>query len=151
MKLQSVTEFILLRSEDLDAANPELYKEELLNIKRYAEFLTQPLALWQFIPCTPEGVPMEEPEKPTELWNSPEQDSQLWADYNYRMDAYNQAKDRCYFKGFEYVRLNNGFMVRNAFFKLYHYDFESSKVEDLLRYGSPIELTPAAEKLILGN
>ena len=65
MKLITMTDFVLLRSE-----TPEEPIFKLIHgakhfelCENYANFLKQPLELWMFVPCDEDGKVFEEPEE----------------------------------------------------------------------------------------
>ncbi|MDV3474571.1 hypothetical protein [Elizabethkingia meningoseptica] len=67
-KLIPVTEFTLQKCKFLETESNDDLKLNmeshfaLLSIRRYAQFLKQPLALWMFVPCDEDGKPLEEPK-----------------------------------------------------------------------------------------
>ena len=76
--LISMTDFVF--KQDCDALIGQ--RQAFLNIVNYAEFITQPLELWMFVPCVDNEV------------------------FNYskhgNKEQYNEAKERCLFEGFTY-------------------------------------------------
>lgn len=57
------SEFIGIESNDDLKLNMESHFA-LLSIRRYAQFLKPPLALWMFIACDEDGKPLEECNEP---------------------------------------------------------------------------------------
>ncbi|MCT4153225.1 hypothetical protein HZP59_18510 [Elizabethkingia anophelis] len=108
-KLIPMTDFTLQKCKFLEIESNDDLKLNmeshfaLLSIRRYAQFLKQPLALWMFVPCDENNVPLEKPVAPKNFWESDEQDSQLWAQYQYDIDMYEKAKSRVIFEGFRIV------------------------------------------------
>ena len=99
-------------------------------ICRYAKFLKQPLTIWMFVPCDLHGNVQEE--------KKPFQDKYY---------EYQEAKERCLFKGFE---MDNSFVThksRNSFFYPISCLHEQT-IEDLVKYN--LELTTTAQKEIFG-
>ena len=99
-------------------------------ICRYAKFIKQPLALWMFVPCDLHGNVLEE--------KKPFQDKYY---------EYQEARERCLFKGFE---MDNSFVTHkshNSFFYPISCLHEQT-IEDLVKYN--LELTTTAQKEIFG-
>ncbi|MDV3952146.1 hypothetical protein CMT57_09270 [Elizabethkingia anophelis] len=57
-KLIPMTDFVL---SILNNTSPNNFVKGVESIRAYAEFLKQPLALWMFIACDENNVPLEEP------------------------------------------------------------------------------------------
>lgn len=98
IKLISMTDFVLEQTkinqfrDDCEFAYP---------VRKYANFLKQPLELWMFVPCDENGNVLEEP------------------DANYYMMVtenevlkYQQAKERCLFEGFECQKQGGEYLVK---------------------------------------
>ena len=85
--LISMTDYVLETANSKDLMETPLQK--LNKHFTYANFLKQPLELWMFVPCDEDGNVLEEPE-PTVMWTP-------------RIQHYQQAKERCLFKNFEFV------------------------------------------------
>ena len=99
-------------------------------ICRYAKFIKQPLALWMFVPCDLHGNVLEE--------KKPFQDKYY---------EYQEARERCLFKGFE---MDNSFVTHkshNSFFYPISCLHEQT-IEGLVKYN--LELTTTAQKEIFG-
>lgn len=88
MKLIPMVQFVLEHPASHD------YEWQLKNHLNYANFLSQPLALWMFVPVGDNGEVLEEP------YFDGENDMY----YGAAKDAYNKAKSRCLFEGFEVVK-----------------------------------------------
>lgn len=74
-----------------------VYLTAMDNCVKYAQFLKQPLTLGMFVPCLPSGEPFNAFQMDClENENS----------YHELRKAYNEAKERVLFKGFE---IDNGF------------------------------------------
>ena len=99
-------------------------------ICRYAKFLKQPLTIGMFVPCDLHGNVLEE--------KKPFQDKYY---------EYQEARERCLFKGFE---MDNSFVTHkshNSFFYPISCLHEQT-IEDLVKYN--LELTTTAQKEIFG-
>ncbi|WP_407501480.1 hypothetical protein [Elizabethkingia anophelis] len=111
-KLIPMTDFVL---SILNNTSPNNFVKGVENIRAYAQFLKQPLALWMFIACDENNMPLEKPVAPKNFWESDEQDAQLWAQYQYDIDMYEKAKSRVLFEGFKLLSDYNGmYRLRNA-------------------------------------
>ncbi len=122
MKLISMTDFVL--EQDITLI------ESKFRILYYAKFLKQPLELWMFVPCVDNEV------------------------FNYskhgNKEQYQEAKERCFFEGFECKEIYEW-----GFLKIWFDDFEvyidlikKDTIEDLLTYSVDfdLELTQTAIK-----
>ncbi|MBG0514076.1 hypothetical protein [Elizabethkingia meningoseptica] len=93
-KLIPMTDFVINSNEKRMSSNP--YNERdydndfICEVVEYAKFLKQPLALWMFVPCDENNVPLM---KPDYLGG---ETSKRWNDYDY-------AKSRVLFEGFRIV------------------------------------------------
>jgi len=142
MKLIGMTDFVLEQKDSY-------YNQRFFKIEKYANFLKQPLELWMFVPCDEDDKIMSEP-------------NDYMADKGY-FDKYQQAKERCLFKGFEYCESQSmGIDLRlNLFISPYsknriyltkkektgfHSWFELYTIENLVQ--CELTLTKTAEKLI---
>lgn len=67
-KLKPMTDFVL---SILNNTSPNNFVKGVESIRAYAEFLKQPLALWMFVPCDENNVPLEEPIISEFLLDSP--------------------------------------------------------------------------------
>ncbi len=63
----------------------------------YAQFLSQKLELWMFVPCDEEGNGLEEPTE--------ERKKVSLVFYQQELKQYQQAKDRVLFEGFEDIKV----------------------------------------------
>lgn len=95
-KLISMTNFVentkLEVSKVKETDSKVLYASYLSDIFNYADFLKQPLTLGMFVPCDEKGNIINEP------YNDGINDQY----YNSAIDAYNEAKSRVLFEGFEF-------------------------------------------------
>ncbi|KAA2223015.1 hypothetical protein [Chryseobacterium sediminis] len=107
MKLQSMTDFVLQQNKEFPKGKP-LYEtnweNEVENFSklmiRYAEFIRQPLTLGMFVPIDENG----------ELLNPPIERLQYGGGYSMReneVEAYEKAKEKVLFEGFEFSHDNN--------------------------------------------
>jgi hypothetical protein len=134
MKLISMTDFVLEQDTNWS------YKNTIVSIRDYANFLKQPLELWMFVPCDSDGNVLDEP-KGTDL-----NDSFFAMQVDYNLETkYQQAKERCLFEGFEVdsektVNWNGIYIEQDSFNKI--------NIEGLEYYCSStkIKLTPTAIK-----
>ncbi|MYZ60739.1 hypothetical protein EH151_12665 [Elizabethkingia anophelis] len=99
-----MTEFTLQKCKFLEIESNDdlkLNREShfaLLSIRRYAQFLKQLLALWMFVPCDENNVPLEEPiYSITNYGASPEAFKRFEEDRK----KFEQAKSRVLFEGFK--------------------------------------------------
>jgi hypothetical protein len=152
-KLVPMVEFILSHPASTD------YEWQLKNHLNYANFLSQPLELWMFVPVGDNGEVLEEPtnlQKMQAGWA----DNPLDANF-YNVCAYNEAKQRCLFEGFEMHDLRDGVKRLTSpcgHFNPYWYSpvrrwypargIENQTVEDLVRVD--VTLTETALKQIYG-
>lgn len=149
MKVISMTDFVLEQAE--------IYRfrddcEFAYIVRKYANFLKQPLELRMFIPCDENGNYLPEPE------SRGVHPHYITEPTNEELEAYNdwlEAKERCLFKGFKY---QNSICVSNDDIDIYidsddikvyngfekHYTVNT--IEDLLKFD--LELTPTAQKQI---
>ncbi len=86
MKLISMTDFVLEQDTNWS------YKNTIVSIRDYANFLKQTLELWMFVPCDENGNVLEEPNEIGGIIQYPQE-----------MIDYQQAKERCLFEGWELV------------------------------------------------
>jgi len=147
-KLISMIAFIKEHSENAKLEEYNQVNETFVNkIINYANFLSEPLQLWMFVPCDKNNVPLDEPKQV-----SP--DGVKWQDY---VKQYQQAKERCYFEGFEIKDGTRNYTVSfkehfglHPFFKIDADWFKSKKystIEDLVKYN--LTLTQTAKNRIL--
>lgn len=96
MKLISMTDFVLEQTkinqfrDDCEFAYP---------VRKYANFLKQPLALWMFIPCDDNE-------------NVLEQCDDICSCECDKIKAFRKAKERCLFEGFECQKQGGEYLVK---------------------------------------
>ena len=121
----------------------------------YSKFLKQTPQLWMFVPCKlVDGVwvVLEEPKLSKDFWDKGEV-SKEW-------EQYQQAKERCYFEGFEVKERNCNEAkfkyIENGLIAVFYYNkttnsFEENAdfktLEDLIPYN--LTLTATAQKEIV--
>lgn len=105
MKLISMTDFVLEQTE--------LYKEDKLSVfdfalrvKKYAQFLKEPLKLEMFVPCDDNGSVLEHPIYTTNhsdecYCKGCEEETKRCSDLQ---DQYKKAKEKVLFEGFECIK-----------------------------------------------
>jgi len=113
MKLTSMKDYVIEFSNILNSAE----------LRKYAEFLDQPLTLGMFVPCGGDGYVLEEPN---------EKDEQFYGAYgisnlNKAKNKYQAAKDRVLFEGFNSIK-----DIENFSWTLGEFINFKSKVEHLL-------------------
>lgn len=121
-KLIPMTDFTLQKCKFLEIESNDDLKLNmeshfaLLSIRRYAQFLKQPLALWMFVPCDENNVPLEEPIKYKEWLSLKEKNTEFYFNSeNKDCEAYHKAKSIVLFEGFELLSDYNGmYRLRNA-------------------------------------
>ena len=139
--LQSMTDFVL--HFDTCKVFP---KEMYFKIKKYANFLKQPLQLGFFVPTDLEDNILPEPQMRPERNSFDEEDVDYDAQELYE---YIEAKKRVLFKGFELYNDENTIRYNNIFIE--KQDFKKGLIiESLKSYCSTtsIELTDSAIKQI---
>lgn len=104
MELISMTDFVLEQNEKLRKDIHDNYNKLLIpqccdRIFNYANFLKKPLKLSYFIACDENDVPLEEPKRWKDYLDFPESfdGNKEW----YELYAYQEAKQRVLFEGFE--------------------------------------------------
>lgn len=96
-KLIPLSDFILKTNSSLEKGNTvemDNFLSNYDNIIRYTKFLKQPLALWMFVACNENNVPLEFIEY--EAWTGSDEE------YNQYTHKYFEAKSRVLFEGFYY-------------------------------------------------
>lgn len=129
----------------------EQTEERLQKIYKYTHFLKQTLALWMFVPCDENNVPLEFIEY--EAWTGSDEE------YNKHTHKYFEAKERVLFEVDNYedvedsVLLNNiDFIVSKNTGKLFYGNFTAKTIEDLTRLENrTFTLTETAIKQIYGS
>ena len=136
------------------------HEKALSLIYNYSTFLNQPLKLEMFVPCDEYDNVLETPKEPNIFWNNDEQDSQIWAEYQYILDKYKQAKEKVLFEGFDVYdyKLQTFFYQQNK--KKLSYDKKAQRfvtienllknVEDLLLINFQFKITQSALNAIFG-
>jgi len=122
----------------------------------YSKFLKQTPQLYMFVPCDSEGNILEEP-KPVHTYGLEVEDYEY--DDN-EVQQYQQAKERCYFVGFEVKERNCNETkfkyIENGLIAVFYYNkttnsFEENAdfktLEDLIPYN--LTLTATAQKEIV--
>jgi len=137
-KLISMVDFV----KGQNNKNEGLFKDDeafnvLFNIYKvihnYAKFLSEPLQLWMFVPCL-DNIPLSE--------DGTDREGYVLDDIMFKQ--YQQAKERCYFEGFEICnRLESVKCVVNGNF---HFSYENSiknkeTIEDLVKYNLTLTQT----------
>ena len=137
------------------------HEKALSLIYNYSTFLNQPLKLEMFVPCDEYDNVLETPKEPNIFWNDDEQDSQIWAEYQYILDKYKQAKEKVLFEGFDVYdyKLQTFFYQQNK--KKLSYDKKAQRfvtienllknVEDLLLINFQFKITQSALNAIFGK
>jgi len=101
-KLIPMTDFVLQEFKKWENKATPAYQSTakyVFNTKIYAQFLKQPLALWMFVPCDENNVPLEEPiYSITNYGASPEAFKRFEED----RVKFQHAKSRVLFEGFYY-------------------------------------------------
>ncbi|CAI9673423.1 MULTISPECIES: hypothetical protein [Elizabethkingia] len=112
-KLIPMTEFTLQKCKFLEIESNDDLKLNmeshfaLLSIRRYAQFLKQPLALWMFVSINSKGEIAQRPE-----WKN-NKGGEL--QFEYENKEYEEAKSRVLFEGFKLLSDYNGmYRLRNA-------------------------------------
>jgi len=117
MKLISMTEFVLLNSEIHYTIQSE---SEFYNVViNYANFLSQKLELWMFVPCKlVDGVwvVLEEP------FNDGENDQY----YSSAMQEYQEVKERCLFELESFTKN----IIKSTYWNEYRFTFTNGKYFD---------------------
>lgn len=132
MKLMSMTDFVLEQTE--------LYKEDKLSVfdfalrvKKYAQFLKQPLKLEMFIPCDEDGSILSEPK----CNHSFDIHGEVVLHHEgCNIKDWNKSKEKVLFEGFNDIEAINYHILRKR------------NIEYLSKFGT-IELTPNAIKQFL--
>jgi len=126
----------------------------------YSKFLKQTPQIWMFVPCKlVNGVwsVLEEPKRP---WQDSIIEEGLHERYKQELSEYQQAKERCYFEGFEVKERNCNEAkfkyIENGLIAVFYYNkttnsFEENAdfktLEDLIPYN--LTLTATAQKEIV--
>lgn len=108
----------------------EYYKQT----SAYSMFLKQPLELWQFIPCDPEGNVLEEPEQDDLSSSFFEKQTSFHSEKKYEA-----AKQHCLFEGFTYDRQYEVIVYEGM-----AYDIENKTIESFMQSYGKFKLTPTA-------
>jgi hypothetical protein len=131
-KLISMTDFVLEQDTNWS------YKNTIVSIRDYANFLKQPLELWMFVPCDEDGNVLEEPKDEGQTLVRLEKD----------FKEYQQAKERCLFEGFELKGENELFynLTHDLCYSVFLSKNNKRTMQDLIN--SDFKLTPTALKQI---
>ncbi|AQX00453.1 hypothetical protein [Elizabethkingia anophelis] len=151
-KLILMTDFVIEQSKNEDG-----FYLCFTRCENYAEFLKQSLALWMFVPCDENNVPLEEPiYSITNYGASPEAFKRFEEDRK----KFEQAKKRVLFEGFEIEQSKSriGFYLPESNYidySIVQNNFSSpskylTTIEDLIIY-SGLTLTETAIKSIYGS
>ena len=139
MKLISMTDFVLQEKtggQQVNSITSQLYYE-LRIIKKYADFLKQPLKLEMLVTCDDNGNVLEDIIGHGMIHN-----------YSEKLKQYEQAKDKVLFDGFDIY--SNG-DLHNAFVTFESSRLEIMNVENLITdFQYSFYLTPNAIKRIFG-
>ena len=150
MKLISMTDFVLQEKtggQQVNSITSQLYYE-LRIIKKYADFLKQPLKLEMFVPCDDNGNVLEEPEKYGWLQNVGSRNSYATEQECIDCETFHLAKQKVLFDGFDIY--SNG-DLHNAFVTFESSRLEIMNVENLITdFQYSFYLTPNAIKRIFG-
>ncbi len=134
MKLMSTTDFVLIKNNigiEVQGITHQIKNraDKFEIIFKYATFLKRKLKLGDFIPCHDNGDIFNEP---TDMYNSPQY-------YESEMQAYEIAKNKIIFKGFDAERDNVKIWLESNLYTI---------VEDLIKHD--LELTKTAIEQIYG-
>lgn len=136
-KLIGMREFVLEQSKIKQSTSE--FKETILN---YANFLSQPLTLNMFIPCSEEGVVFEYNKTTQEIFSD---DNNICRVISKEESAYLKALEKVLFYGFEVCKRNSKLdCIFNSELDL-HYSLswmEKETIEDLTKYN--LTLTQSA-------
>lgn len=136
MKLISMTDFVLDQLEIKQSTSE--FKEV---IKKYANFLKQPLKLGMFTPCDENGNPLGKPNYYWSFLNHYYLDKPGLIDYE-TCHTYRKAEKKVLFKGFD---IYDNLLVNNDLQIEYDIEeFENWDIEILEAIHSNIELTESA-------
>ncbi|MCT3817804.1 hypothetical protein HZQ56_17850 [Elizabethkingia anophelis] len=115
-KLMPMTDFVINLNEKRMSSNP--YNERdydnyfICEVVEYAKFLKQSLALWMFVPCDENNVPLKEPESYNMYLDLHIAPANSWTKI---CKLYREVKSRVLFKGFKLLSDYNGmYRLRNA-------------------------------------
>lgn len=143
-KLISMTNFVLQErtkwEKDLHPYSTSSV-EFIMQTTNYANFLKQPLTIGMFVPCDRDGEPYDLSE--VESWKNNDDYSRH---YREELAFFNDAKEKVLFKGFEYIKIEVGFVLDHKDITIY--SLEGLKVEWLLNKSKKIYLTESALKEI---
>ena len=150
MNLKTTTDFVLEQRKIYEGDF-----EDLADLYyRYANLLKQHLEKWMFVPCDGEWNVLEEPERWNDYLEFPESfdGNKEWYDFY----AYQQAKERCLFEGFEilehsYLPDDKSIVLDGIINVFWHNNITGWKlstgvktIEDLVKYN--LQLTQTAIK-----
>ena len=140
MKLISTTDFVIQKEKEYQFRDD---CEFAYIVRKYANFLKQPLKLEMFVPCDEYGNFLEEPCD-YKYWIKDDENGAYEGQNEYMCIKYQQAKEKVLFEGFEF----NGKYVKYSEDWLYLDEeiCEAETIEFLITYN--INLTPNAIKEI---
>lgn len=157
-KLISMTAFIL--NGIWDKGSQAFCEKNFVKIINYANFLSQKLELWMFVPCKLVAgvwVVLEEPEFPKPE-NRKAHDG-LAELYDFQLKEYQESKDRVLFEGFE-IQKDTYHQTKRTFYKIgsfkiclvmefytgrkeiiYNFKESGNIIDDLLKYNLTLSQT----------
>ena len=145
--LISMTDFVLEQEITIEVQSLtdqwELRSTKFHRIQAYAKFLKQPLELWMFVPCGKDGQPLK---------IIPFKEHQQGSNYEFMQhELYRQAKERCLFEGFEYIKDDYKSIFSRIRWEgnreiLIQY-FKEMNIENLIRHD--LKLTESAKKMFI--
>jgi hypothetical protein len=130
MKLISMTDYVITIEKGM-LSTADISKEKLSLIVGYAKFLKQPLTLGMFVPCDENGKVLIDPSKNLNLINP-----------DFKHVQYKEAQERVLFEGFNHIE--GGVYSEYEVIKIK--DIECKAIEDLVKEGCYLTLTPNAIK-----
>ena len=142
MKLTSITDFLIERTDLELKKEKQNFKNLGLDNYAYANFLKRPLELGMFIPCDDNGNVLEEKM----IFASDDKD---YVFESKKFDVYQQAKERILFKGFIDNGTGNAILQQSPNALVVDMNFYKNRtIEYLLNSKCTIQLTETAIKQI---
>ena len=145
MKLISMTDFVLQEQKGEQQVNciTSNLHHKLIKIKKYANFLKQPLKLEMFVPCDEDGNKLQEPEEFKE-WMKSDHYFNASENVTHQCRMYKKAKEKVLFDGFD---IYSNVDLQNAFVTFESSRLEIMNVENLITdFQYSFYLTPNAIK-----